>query len=419
MLTVTTRRRLGEVAEIVVVAVTVASLTLGPVYQFRLRWPTTVDLAVDPVVVTWLMAMHIAPLGFVASRWASVGTRVCKLGAACAVTLCALLVASTLWSEVPSTTGRVAIQVAATALTGIYLVGSVDVRIRIYGLVAGLHAGLVWSAWRIRQDVPGSLDAAGNWVGVFFNRNSLAPVAVLGAACCVLVLIGLRELVSGRLARIAVAGGAVALAVLDARLFVGTGSRSSGVAVVIAAVVVGILLVARRLVTGLPVPRLQVMVGGGLVVVAGLGSALLSLFTSPGDLTGRTAIWGVVVDWWVKRPLQGWGYLSMWGTNVQFSLDQYVANDGVAASSAHNSFFDVLLGGGVAAAAAFVGLVVAGWVVVSRSVLTSRSVLVLVPAVTWVFCVVLNAVETLVIGNMLFWALLAGGIVAPADLDEH
>lgn len=75
---------------------------------------------------------------------------------------------------------------------------------------------------RIRIGVTGSLDAAGNWTGVYFNRNSLAPVAVLGLMMClVLLAIGRRELradapgaASGRRRTAVLAAGAGVAAVV-------------------------------------------------------------------------------------------------------------------------------------------------------------------------------------------------------------
>lgn len=420
-------RRITAIAEVAFVGFCVVGLTMGPLYQVRLLWSNDGELATDPAVIAWYLLIDVIAAGLIVLRRPIVRRRCSAAGIAFLAVLTAVLVASSLWSYSPGYTAVVTLQVASTVVVGVYLTAAAPAWRLVAGLAIGLHVGLVWSAVRIRLGVSGSLDTEGNWTGVYFNRNSLAPVAVFGLMVCLaLLVIAIRELRDDRpgmspgLRRTAAVAGAAAiaaLAVLDVRLYIGTGSRSAGVAAIVSIVVVGCLVACRRLVALGWSPRRIGTVGGALLVAVGATTlAGRDLLPMPQGWTAtldrRTAVWSVAVEFWGRRPVQGWGYLSMWDRNPEFSLRQLAANDLAPVSSAHNTLVEVLLGGGVIAALAAVGALAVGWMAHTRRAVTTSTFVSLAPVVVWLYCVGLNAVETFAVANSLYWALLAGGVAA-------
>ncbi|MFV0306514.1 MAG: O-antigen ligase family protein [Desertimonas sp.] len=417
----------GAVVETLVVAIVSLSLTLGPVYQFRLRWPTTVDLASDPLVLSWLGLMHLAALLLVVIRRPDL-VRVGRpplVGITALAILVAAIVVSTVWSFAPVVTATAALGIAATAVTGLALMATVAPARLLIGAAIGLHVGVAWSGYRIWRGMLGALDAEGNWVGVYFNRNSLAPVTAMA-----LLLAGVATMLAVRATparrwRPAIIAAGVGAGLVDLRLYLGTGSRTSALAIGVAVAVVAGLAVARSRAAAAQTDRV-VMLGGAVVVgvgiVVGVARAMfVGAFDVSATLTSRTGVWSVALEWWARRPLRGWGYLGLWGRNVDFTLDLYATNDGVAATSAHNSLIEVLLGAGVVAAVALVIVVALGWWVVARLVLTGDVLVCSGIAAMWSFVVVLNVTETFVIANSWYLAVLVGVLAMPwrADLTSR
>ena len=80
----------------------------------------------------------------------------------------------------------------------------------------------------------------------------------------------------------------------------------------------------------------------------------ISLLTRSGDLqeiltvTGRTAIWGAVLDLWSESPILGWGY----GSST-YIIPKISASIGFVVAQSHNLIIQVMLSGGVVALTIF------------------------------------------------------------------
>ena len=98
------------------------------------------------------------------------------------------MLASTVWTNLSRYTIVEAISFAVTAATGLYLSQSFSVRQLILLIFSAMHLGVMYSYLAVKLSWPETIDGEGNWAGVYFNRNSLAPVAMLGLLSAATVL---------------------------------------------------------------------------------------------------------------------------------------------------------------------------------------------------------------------------------------
>ena len=201
--------------------------------------------------------------------------------------------------------------------------------------------------------------------------------------------------------------GAAVLA--DAWLMAGAASITPVVACAIAGLVAVLVVPARSLVDGRRSPRLVLVLIGAAasaVVVAGwlTRGTWLDRLGRRADLTGRVDIWEVTLDHVGDRPVHGYGYLGKW-SDPAFVAEVRAAS-GHQLTSAHNSFLEALLGGGVIGLAVFVAFVVAVYLLAGTAALTRRGAMALLPLAVFSFLVVECVAETLVVGSQLTVALL-------------
>lgn len=234
--------------------------------------------------------------------------------------------------------------------------------------------------------------------GIVGNSNLLGMLSLLA-----IIVIGVQW-ASGRrgrvssLAWLAAAGACFAL----------TRSSTVIVATVVVAVVLGLVLVARRLGHR---GRVLLATGAGVAAVAGvavvlaLRGPLLALLGRSDDLTGRLDIWAAVIDLASQRPVLGWGWVSYWVPWVQPFTD-LVEIRGVVYLQAHNAWLDVWLQLGIPGLLAFAALVVVALVRAVRHAVRSPSALALLPLLV----LTAYAVQSLAESRILIeagWMLLA------------
>lgn len=185
--------------------------------------------------------------------------------------------------------------------------------------------------------------------GIVGNAN------LLGFAALLAIIVFAIQLVDHRVGQ-AAGWGWLGAAVLS---FLLAGSSTMVVAAAGAAIVLGILLVARRLGTRARI-RLYAAsaagVAGAAVVVIVFRDAVLGLLGRSGDLTNRVDIWASVTELALERPWFGWGWVSYWAPWVE-PFDGLALIKGVEYLQAHNAWLDVWLQLGVVGLAVFVVLV--------------------------------------------------------------
>ena len=335
---VTRLRRVAPVAAVLIV------LTNGPVFLFS---KSVVDRSgdwEDPAVWPFFAAAAAASaVLFATSRSPAEPLTASQRTAAWAVAgYSAVALASALWSVHPfATAWRAAVYVGLALLAWVLARLDPDDLAAMLSCVAGAAVAGSVVLVVLRPDL--GLDSNGDWEGLYTNRNSLAPLAAIGA------LAGVRYLASsGRWGRMAGAG----LAALCLGTMAGAGSRTAWIALAMAAV-------AATAGVGCHWTRSRwgpTLAGGALATAAAVGIggasvALVALWSEP-TFGQRRTMWSLVWDRVAERPLGGYGFYAFW-EEIEL-LDHALLRRG----SAHNSLMEVALGLGLTGTVPFVVIVV-------------------------------------------------------------
>ena len=392
---------------VTVVAVVVA--TRAPVYRLRLEWG---DVPGDPIDDTRIQLTWCAVYALVVvaawPAWRAVWDRARAVvwgGAALGVAL----LTSAAWSIQRERTleqvgllalGMVAIGLAAASLSPRRFAWAV------WSALAVCVAGSVWAHLR---DWHYTVDPKGNFVGWYFNRNALGPVAALAVLSSVMLL--------WRAARGWSAVGVSVVGVVSAAVWWRTGSLTPFVAGVGGLLAVVFSWAWSR---GSPEQRVRLRRVGVAVpfVVVGLLLArgtVTSWFGRSATFSGRTELWAEILESWTQRPWGGFGFMAVWFDD---DLRVRLLERGHDLYEAHSGYVEVLIGAGV------VGAVALGWLlwVLIRGVVRA------VPSGTWAsqwwvamvgFTLFMNLGETFIGANIAAWLVMVGaGVQARIEADR-
>ena len=349
------------------------AFVLGALVVISLCLPAVTTVRSDPLVLVTLAV--VVGLVIVSGLWSVNSARTVEQGAMMAV-------------------GTAAALLAGASLSRLGL---------ITALAAAMHAGVAASLFSYWRDWPLAIDRNDDLAGVYFNRNSLGPVAVLAAATAIVLAL---HSVRARRWGVAVLLGLVA--VIDLWVWWLSGSLTPVFGVLVALLALGVFTLT------LPGPRevvrrrVAIGAGGGvtLVVVVGVissGAIATRLDRSP-TLSGRTEIWDVVLQFVGDRPVQGWGFMAAW-TRPEI-IDALGEQYGREVYEAHSGFMEMLLGVGIIG---LVALVVAYGVMLARigaAAWRAPDALGLFLLGAGVYAVAVNFGETMVGANLLPWILL-------------
>jgi len=329
---------------------------------------------------------------------------------------CGWMWLSTLWATFGQHTIVEATTLCVTFLTGVYLARSFSLLEQLILVVVAMQPGLLWSRYAIANGWSNSVDQNGNWVGIYFNRNSLAPVAMVSclAASALLWIVVMRRGKKLPITLIAILVDVILFGAV--MLFHSRSNTSIGGAVVFAAVwafwTVVRSLVRRKQITG---ESLQRFVYPGFIFGAALltwatvrlQSVVLSFFGETIDFNGRSAIWNYSWTGFLDRPLIGWGWMSAWRTPPFLHRDLWWSFTNTGWS--HSGYMDVLLGGGLVAAVLFVGAFLWG---VYRHLghATKETAAQWTPAIMF-FVLATATQESFFTGNHFLWLLFVAAIV--------
>jgi len=328
---------------------------------------------------------------------------------------CGWMWLSTLWATLGQHTIVEATTLCVTFLTGVYLARSFSLLEQLILVVVAMQPGLLWSRYAIANGWSNSVDQNGNWVGIYFNRNSLAPVAMVSclAASALLWIVVMRRGKKWPVTLIAMLIDTILFGAV--MLFHSRSNTSVGGAVVFAAVwafwTVVRSLVRRKRITS---QSLQRFVYPGFFFCAAvltwatvqLQSVVLSFFGETIDFNGRSAIWNYSWTGFLDRPLIGWGWMSAWRTPPFLNRDLWWSFTNTGWS--HSGYMDVLLGGGLVAAMLFVAAFLWGG---SRHLhdVTKQNAAQWTPAI---MCFVLATAtqESFFVGNHFLWLLFVAAV---------
>jgi exopolysaccharide production protein ExoQ len=321
-------------------------------------------------------------------------------------------VLSTSWSVDAGITLPRSLLFAGTTIAGTWIGLRFTTRRMAILVAGGTGIGLVASiaAFVFTPDLAIMQREGHYWAGIYFNRNSLAPVAALALISTVLLLPGLR-----RGPRVVAAG----VAALGGVMLVGAGSRTSlvalGVATLVGAGGAIALRARRRGVSGPTTAAVAVAAGTAATLAARVGFATFRdrLGVDP-TIDGRTLIWGFSRMEIGLRRFRGYGFYTYW--QAAPTRLRAIGWINMYPATAHNGYLELALGLGLPALALFIGIV--GWVTVTaaRRLWFGATVLHLFPLTALSFILVSNLMESFTLPNQLLWLLLVAiGAAAARD----
>jgi exopolysaccharide production protein ExoQ len=399
-------------ATVVAAVASLVVLSSGPLYRLRTWWDYEDPLGNDATVVVIYAAVGLVAFAWLASqgRFRHLDQRALAVAAA----LVGWLLLGSLWSIDRLETSRQSLQIASSLAIGAAIAAALGAIWFRWALWAALHVGLGWSVVAIYLLQNRTQDRNGNWVGIFFNRNSLALYAALGLLVAIFLAADARWIERGP-RQWAVVAVLVAFAAVDVRLLAGSDGLTPLFALGIAFAAVGLCWAGRAVVRrDVDADRLAAVVGVLSLAVMAVAWATrrtwLERLGRRADLTGRLDLWNVAIDWGWRRPLHGYGYMAAWGDpNFQAEVE---AARGALLGSAHNSFVDFFLGAGLIGLALAVGLIAVLYWRTVPAAMRGVGFAPLFPVALLVYVVVENLTETLLIGNQLAVALI-GSLLWP------
>lgn len=316
---------------------------------------------------------------------------------------------SAFWSIAPTVTPLAAMLMVATLGVGVWLGRGPTAGELTVGLFLGCQALVVMSAIYVALTPRGVYLT--QWVGVFASRNSLGPIATFG----LMLWLALAQQAFRHLSQVA-AVGYVSLAVFDVVVSVGARSSTSIVALLAAVAVLGAgALSARAKSTGMRFLLPGAMVAGAVGVATALAwpavaAAVLGRDTSFSD---RRVIWDYLVATTSGRFDRGFGYSAFW-TDADLVYPLYELTGSVY-DSAHSTFVEVYVAGGLVAVATLVAAAAIAVFRISRWWIRTGDPAAATWAAMLAFCLVENTSESMITYHSIFWLLVIAATFAAGN----
>jgi O-antigen ligase len=387
-----------------IVAILILSGAFFPLY-IRANGGSIVAAESVPLLRNLAIGLYIVALPLVAVRY--------RLIVAAArrhlptLALVGLAVLSVLWSVDPGTTLRRSIAFVGTTLVGLYLAARYDLggmmrmtarALLIAGVLSVVFAVAIPS-WGQDTGVH-----AGNWRGIYSQKNTLAEIMVLGAVLNLLLWRGDRA--RGRIYLFGLFLS-MALVLLSA--------SKTALGAMVTLIALAFLYRSLRWSATLAVPLLSgcvLAVGGIALVTLANADAIFSAMGKEPTFTGRTPIWLAVIEMIERRPLLGYGYSAFWG-GLDSAAAPVLLKIGWHTPHSHNGFLDILVQLGAVGMALFLyGVWTAGrnGVRMIRESMRSEA---LWPLLFLSFLLLYNVTETTVLQqNNIYWTLYAATVFA-------
>ena len=381
-------------------------LTQGPVLSmwFESEKQTTKS-ALAPQLATYL-AFQIPAMMLAARQKYSRADIQGPLGLFAA--MCLWFLATSVWATNGQHTAVEAVSLTATFISGVYVAKRFSLREKLWLIVIAMQPGLILSRFAIAQDWENAKSIEGFWVGIYFNRNSLAPVAmvsVIAAATLFIMVLSIKE-EPFRAIKLFVLADVVILGLVMA---VRTDSNTPfGGLIAFSAVVAFWQLFRRQILQRHAVQVFVAVVGAASWLAISFQSRILDLFGETVSFNGRSEIWKYSWNGFLERPFVGWGWLSAWRSGAFMRMDLWWTVEGVAWS--HNAYLDLLLGGGVIAMTLFVGAVM--WATYRVAPIGSTSISDTWPIAYMYFFLAMATQESFIIGNHFLWLIFVSVSVA-------
>ena len=399
--------------EYVYVVVLLFALTQGPVLSIWFASSTQGQTDAVSAQLLTFVAVQIPALLFLGYRRVPRSALIGPVGLL--GLFCGWMWLSTVWATLGQHTIIEATTLCITFFTGVYLARSFTLLEQLILVVVAMQPGLLWSRYAIANNWTNSVDQNGNWVGIYFNRNSLAPVAMVSclAATALLWIVVMRRGKKWPITLLAILVDVILFGAV--MLFHSRSNTSVGGAVVFAAVwafwtVVRSLLRRKRITNEALHRFVYPLFITGITVLTWatvrFQSVVLSFFGETIDFNGRSEIWHYSWTGFLERPLIGWGWLSAWRTPMFLRRDLWWSF--VNSGWSHSGYMDVLLGGGIIAAILLIGVVVwSGYRYLGSA--DKETAAQWTPAIMF-FVLATTTQESFIVGNHFLWLLLVAAV---------
>ena len=329
---------------------------------------------------------------------------------------CAWMFLSTFWSTFSSYSLVESFTLTVTCLAGLYIARSFTLLQQLTLFLIAMQPGLLISWYAVRNNWSGSVNFDENyWIGIYFNRNSLAPPAALGllaAGALGWILIN-RKPKYWFLSTVIL----VDVMILDLGLLIRSKSSTSLGAIAVFIVVWGFWTAIRwsnrrrSFTSDQLTQQIYPIFLFALTLLIWLSfkfqARLSQIFSSEIDFNGRTLLWRFSWDGFLDRPMIGWGWFSAWNTpNFFHEREFWWALTSTTWS--HSAVMDVLLGGGVVGAGLLIlAIVWSGARQLDRVFTQTAGQWTF--AATW-FVIAASTQESFIVGNHFLWLLLVASM---------
>ena len=335
--------------------------------------------------------------------------------------LCLWLTATTLWATNGQHSAVESVSLMTTFVCGVYFAKRFTLIEKLTVVVVAMQPGLILSRYAIAHNWNYSRSTEGFWTGIYFNRNSLAPVAMVSviSALALLYVVYLRKDDKFRIYKLCLLADVVVFGLVVA---IRTRSNTPFGGLIAFAAVFAFWEVLRKspLRNQLnSVKQIRKVYSGFIALVASCSvlaiqfqSKVLQAFGETVSFNGRSEIWKYSWNGFLDRPLLGWGWMSAWRSWAFMKMDLWWTVEGVTWS--HNAYLDVLLGGGVLAVGLLVAAVIWG---VYQLVPTDIGS----PIGSWsiafvFFYLAMCTQESFIIGNHFLWMLFVAMLTSTTTI---
>jgi O-antigen ligase len=413
--------RASRTVELAYAILALFALTQGPVFRVWSQSTSQLELFPNPSMQHTYFATFVAvqlPAVLLWSRRANIDwlrERANQL----LVALLGWLGLSVVWSTFARQSLPEFVTLCLTTVFGLYLAASFS-RSEFWWIVAGAMALGVGVSWfSIVRLWDGAVNLQDDyWIGIYGNRNSLAPVAAVALLASIVVVSLARERSVPNWSRIVTLAVPAALVVFAAIEMWRSGSQNSPVALAAAIVACVAWLVVRAAASrfgalgavrhhAAPI-SLALLAGFAVVALRQIGDAT-TLSGETATFNSRRALWSVNWSGFLEKPWLGWGWMAARFNPAFFKQGTWWA--AVETQWSHDGYHDLLLGGGVPAAVLF-----ALYLWFASREFDRVGVAVALPRMALaVFVLAAATQESFFVGSHFLWALLVASLAVARD----
>lgn len=337
---------------------------------------------------------------------------------------CLWLIATTFWATNGQHSAVESVSLLTTFMCGVYFAKRFTLTEKLAVVVVAMQPGLLLSRYAIANNWNMSQSSEGFWVGIYFNRNSLAPVAMVSiiSGFALLYVTFINKGDKFRIYKLCVLVNVVLFGFVVA---VRTHSNTpfGGLAAFIAVFLFWEVSRKLPLRKHLPEARQIKKVYSGFIVLVAMcswfaiqfQSKVLQAFGETVTFNGRSEIWKYSWNGFLEKPLSGWGWLSAWRSWAFMRMDLWWTVEGVSWS--HNAYLDLLLGGGVLAAILFAAAVL--WGVYRLVPSHNGDVIQSWPIAFIFFYLAMCTQESFIIGNHFLWMLFVAMLTSNTAIERQ